>query len=86
MTTAICIGYTFFVFVCGIAFGATVVRDWIDMPSRRKPRTAVPLARVLSRAEEKRLELPTAKRRQAIRTALGWGRVIDVDATEIPRG
>lgn len=67
--TLICIGYTLFVFVCGFALGATLVRDWLDdRPSRlkrtRKPR--LPLARVLTRAECERLEIPTVRRRQRI--------------------
>lgn len=59
--------YTAIIFVCGVAIGATLFRDLLDglwiVP--RKPRP-LPLARVLHDAQWKRLDLPTARRRQLI--------------------
>ena len=76
-TALIIIGYTLFVLAAGIAIGATIVRDLLDgVLSSRKParKPTLPLATVLTRAEAKQLELPAIKRRQRIRTVLGWER------------
>lgn len=64
------IGFTIFVLVCGIAIGATIVRDALDRlwlwprPSARPE--PLPFARVLSRAEARRLEIPTVLRRRQV--------------------
>ncbi len=43
-----------------------------DVPPRPNPPTQLPPARTLSRAESRRLEIPTIKRQSAVRSALGW--------------
>lgn len=67
------------VFVWLAAFGATIFVDWLHAP-RKPKRSTLPLARVLSRAEERRLEIPTAWRRQTLRNVVFCRptRVIDV--------
>lgn len=68
MTSALLyLGLVLFALACGITIGATLVRDWLDGIFSRQPKpTTLPLARVLTRAEERRLEIPTIKRRQRI--------------------
>ncbi len=52
-------------FLCGIAIGATLVRDLLDgLWSRPAQPARIPLASVLTRGESKLLELPAIKRRQ----------------------
>lgn len=63
--------------VCGMVIGATLLRDVIDSvfwwrKPTQKPRTTVPLARVLHDAQWQRLEIPTLNRQREIRTSLGW--------------
>ena len=65
--TLIYLGLLIFALVCGIAIGATIVRDWLDglwFAPRRKTRPTIPLARALHDAQWRRLELPAIKRRQ----------------------
>lgn len=66
--------FTIFVFACGLAIGATHLRDFIDRPVRRAKPHKIPLAVVLHRADAKRLALPTVQRRQAIAHSMIWGR------------
>ncbi len=65
--------YTAFLFAAGLVIGATLLRDLLDSPGPNLP-PRIPLAVVLHRAEQRRLEPPAVKRRQRIRTALGWER------------
>ncbi len=62
-------------FALGAALGATAIRDHLDdlwtWPSR-PVRPTLPLTRVLTRVEERRLEIPTVRRRQRL------PRVIDI--------
>lgn len=65
--------YGLFMLACGLVLGATVFRDWLDRP-RRAPLPRMRMRVHLDRVEAKRLELPAIKRRQQIRTVLGWER------------
>lgn len=77
------LGYTLFILVCGMAIGATLLLDFFAwLHARPRPiyvwRAPLPVARLLSRAEMRRLEVPTVMRRR---------QVIDViDVAEVSRG
>jgi hypothetical protein len=47
--------------LAGVAFGATIFVDWLHGP-RAERRQSLPLARVITRAEDRRLDIPTVRR------------------------
>ncbi len=52
-------------FVAGYAFGATLDLGGLPGPSIKRPvRPTLPLARVLTRVEERRLDIPTVLRKR----------------------
>lgn len=72
------LAFVAFVFACGATVGATILRDWLDRPRRKRLPKArpLPLAIHLDRAETRRLAIPAVWRQSKPL------RIIDVLAVE----